>query len=173
MKTVLEDILTTQYKKEMISFLNSHPEYFDEAIELAMSEKQPYSWRAAWLLWSCIEENDHRIKVYVDKILNSLKTKQDGHQRELIKILSIMELNEEQEGHLFNLCMELWEKINKRPSVRYIAFKFIIKTALKHPDLCNEIRFLIQDHYMESLSPGIKRSITIMAKKIEKQQVNH
>jgi hypothetical protein len=36
----------------LISYLSAHPEYFEEAITLAISDKQPYSWRAAWLLWS-------------------------------------------------------------------------------------------------------------------------
>jgi len=47
MESALEKTLTSCYKEEMISFMNSHPEYFDEAVELAISDKQPYSWRAA------------------------------------------------------------------------------------------------------------------------------
>ncbi len=164
METVLEHILTSSYKDEMISFMDSHPEYFDEAIELAISNKQPYSWRSAWLLWSCIEENDNRIKEHINKIISSLDNKKDGHQRELLKILSQMKLNEEQEGLVFNVCMSLWEKINARPSVRYSAFVFILKIAKKHPELRNEITFFTQDRYLDSLSPGIKNSISLMIK---------
>ena len=58
METALEKTLTSCYKHEMISFMENHPEAFDEAIQLTVSDKQPYSWRAAWLLLSCIEEND-------------------------------------------------------------------------------------------------------------------
>ncbi len=65
--------------------MENHPEYFNEAIELALVDKQPYSWRAAWLLWSCMEENDKRIRKYLKKIIDSLKSKDDGHQRELTK----------------------------------------------------------------------------------------
>ena len=162
METALEHILTSAYKDEMISFMDSHPECFDEAIELAISNKQPYSWRSAWLLWSCIEENDKRIKGHINNIINSLYNKKDGHQRELLKILSQMELNEEQEGLIFNVCMSVWEKINKKPSVRFIAFMFILKIAKKHPELRNEIAFFTQDRYLDSLSPGIKNSISLM-----------
>ena len=166
METALEQILTSSYKDEMISFMDSHPEYFEEAIELAISNKQPYSWRAAWLLWSCMEENDKRIQGYIKNIINTITTKKDGHQRELLKILLQMELNEEQEGYLFNVCMTVWEKINKKPSVRFTAFKFIIKIAKKHPDLSNEIAFFTQNQYLDSLSPGIKRSLSIMIKEL-------
>lgn len=164
METPLEQLLMNSYKDEMISTMDSHPEYFEEAIELAISDKQPYSWRAAWLLWSCMEENDQRIQGYINKMINTLTTKNDGHQRELLKILLLMELNEEYEGFLFNVCVTIWEKINKEPSVRLTAFKVIVKIAKKHPDLSHEINYFTQNQYMDSLSPGVKRSISKMIK---------
>ena len=75
METVLESKLISSYKKEMISFLESHPEHFDEAIKLAISDKQPFAWRAAFLLTSCMEENDKRIQKYIKSIVEKIKTK--------------------------------------------------------------------------------------------------
>ena len=62
--------------------------------------------------------------------------------------------------------MDIWEQINKTPSVRINALKFIIKIAKKHPDLAKEITFLTEDHYLESLSPGAKNSVTKLMKKL-------
>jgi hypothetical protein len=164
MESTLEHKLLNTYKKEMISFMNAHPEYFEEAIQLAFSDKQPYSWRAAYVLWSVIKENDKRIQKHIKKIVNAVKDKNDGHQRELLKILLMMELDEKYESKLFDICMNLWEQINKAPSVRVNAFKFILKIAKKHPELKQEISFLTQDHFMESLSPGARHSIKILMK---------
>lgn len=162
METALENILISTYKTDMISYMNTHPEDFEEAVKLAIADKQPYSWRAAWLLWSCMEENDQRIQKYIKEIINSLKSKNDGHQRELLKILLQMELNQKFEGLVFNICLDVWEQINKNPSVRFTALKFIIKIVKKHPELSKEITFLTQDQYLESLSPGVKKSISKM-----------
>ena len=164
METELENILMTSYKDGMISFMNSHPEVYEEAIELAVSDKQPYSWRAAWLLWSCMNENDKRIQGQIKNIVNSIAAKNDGHQRELIKILLQMELSKDDEGILFNTCMNLWEQIDKKPSVRLTAFKFIVKIAKKYPELSDEITLLTQNHYLESLSSGVRYSISKMIK---------
>jgi len=164
-ETNLEHILVNTYKAEMISYLKAHPEDFDEAIRIAISDKQPYSWRAAWLLWSCMEENDKRVQGYNDDIIKALPTKNDDHQRELIKILQQMELNEEQESYLFDVCVSVWEKVNNKPSVRFNAFKFIVKMAKKYPDLSNEVKFLTQDHYLEFLSAAAKKSISKMLTK--------
>jgi hypothetical protein len=158
MQSPLEKTLTSCYKNEMISFMNAHPEYFEEAVELAVSDKQPYSWRAAWLLWSVIEENDKRIKKFINRIVNAAKTKSDSHQRELLKILLMMEVDEKYESVLFDLCMNIWVQISKAPAVRVNALKLIVKIANKHPELKKEISFLAQDHYLESLSPGARHS---------------
>ena len=167
MESVLENKLMTLYKEGMISYLKTHPNYFDEAIQLAISDKQPYSWRAAFLLWGCMEENDIRIRKYFKSIVDCIKTKKDGHQRELLKILYKMEINEKYEAQLFNICMNLWEQIDKDPSVRITALKFIIKIVKKYPELSAEIMVLMQDQYLESLSPGVKRS----ANKIIKEAI--
>jgi len=166
METALEHILTSTYKDAMIAYLNTHPESFEEAITLAISDKQPYGWRSAWLLWSCMEENDRRIKGYIKKIINTISTKGDGHQRELLKILQRMELDEEDEGMLLHECVTLWEKTNIRPSVRYTAFMFMNKMVARYPDLNHEIELLTEDHYLETLSPGIKVAIKKIMKKL-------
>ncbi|MBT8380178.1 MAG: hypothetical protein KJN64_13200 [Ignavibacteria bacterium] len=166
--SVLEDKLLNSYKDEMISFMHSHPEYFDEAIELAVGDKQPYSWRAAWLLWSCMEENDKRVKKYTTKIVDTLKAKDDSHQRELLKILLKMDLSEKYESILFDHCMDIWEGINKPPAVRVNALKFIVKIAKKHPELAKEISFLTENHYLESLSPGAKNSVSKLMRELDR-----
>jgi hypothetical protein len=166
METALEWTLLNSYKADMISYLAAHPEDFEEVIKLAIADKQPYSWRAAWLLWSCMEENDQRIQGYLKKIINTLSDKNDDQQRELLIILQKMEISEELEGSLFDHCVTVWERIGKKPSVRYNAFKIIIKIAKRHSDLSHEIGFLVQDQYLESLSPTVKRSISKMMKEI-------
>jgi hypothetical protein len=164
METALEHILTSCYKTEMISYMAAHPEDFNEAIKLALSDKPPYSWRAAWLLWSCMENNDQRIQGYCKIIIDKLSSCNDNQMRELLKILLNMEVNEEFEGLLFNICVSVWEKINKKPSIRFNAFRMIIKIAKKYPDLTQEIVFLTQNQFMDTLSPGAKKSIVKMIK---------
>ncbi len=166
METALEHILTNTYKDHMIRWMDAHPEAFDEALKLAVSDKPRYSWRAAWLLWSCMEKNDPRVQPFIQDIISSLHTKNDDHQRELLKILLFMELSEEHEGVLFDVCTALWEKIHKKPSVRFNALKMILKITKNHPDLYSEIKFLLQDQYLDSLSSAARKSIIRMTKEI-------
>lgn len=167
MTTELEHLLLSSHKDEMISFMEAHPEVFDQAIKLAISDKKPCSWRAAWLLWSCIEENDPRVQGYVKDIIDTIKTKNHNHQRELMKILQQMELNEEYQGYLLDVCVTIWKKIDNKPSVRFNAFKMIMKIAQKHPDLTNEVVLLTQNQYMDYLSSSAQKSISKMVKDLK------
>lgn len=166
METPFEHILLNSHKAYLISYMNEYPLSFEEAIKLTLTDKKPYSWRAAWLLWSCMEVNDRRIRKHVKDIINILPDRKDNQQRELLKILQQMQIMEEFEGLLFDHCVEVWEKINKQPSVRFNAFKMIVQIAKKHPDLSKEIFSLTQIQYMESLSPGVKKSIYQRIKEI-------
>ena len=166
METALEQILTRSYKEKMIRHMAEHPEDFEEAIQLAVLDKPPYSWRAAWLLWSCMENNDERLQGYIKEIIVIIPTRKDNLQRELFKILYTMELNEEEEGKVFHICLEVWEQIHKKPSVRLNAFQLIIKIARKYPDLLHEIVLLTQDQYTDTLSPGVSHSVSKLVKTI-------
>jgi hypothetical protein len=164
MKTTLEHILTSSYKAQMISYMNAHPGDFEQLIQLACADKQPYSWRAAFLLWSCMDDNDHRVQKHIKTILYILPTKNDNHQREILKILLRMEISEEDEGFLFDHCISVWKNIGNRPSIRHTAFKFIARTINIHPELYHEISFLIHNQYIETLSSAVKKSIFRMIK---------
>jgi hypothetical protein len=170
MNTQLDQVLSTLYKEGMIEWLNAHPEAFDDTVRLALDNRQPFSWRAAWLLWSCMKPNDPGIIPYISDIIGVLNHRKDGHTRELIKILYRMELDEDCTGELLDTCIILWEQIHKNPSVRYNALLMILKIADKHPDLGNELKFLMQSHYTDSLSPGVRHSVNRMIHKFLKER---
>jgi hypothetical protein len=160
MEESLEYQLTARFsKKKLLAFINTDPKYFEQAIEFAISDEQPMAWRSAWLLGGAMSQNDVRLQNHVKAFIQTIKTRKDGHQRELLKILNKMDIDEDIEGYLFDICMTIWETITKSPSVRIKAFETLTKIAKKYPELNNEIEFLSEDHYTKTLSPGIKRSI--------------
>lgn len=159
MNKSLNDILTGRLRKEvLVSFLEDHPELFTETVEVSLGDIQPQGWRAAWLVFHCTKQNDPRLLTFVNRILEVIPAKGDGHQRELLKIINRMELTEDQESLLFDLCISIWEEIDKSPSVRGTAFQTLLTIVNKYPELKNEIGHLTQSHYTATLSPGIKHS---------------
>jgi hypothetical protein len=167
MNDSLENTLVTRFnKEELFSFINEHPAQFDKALKISLTDAQPQAWRAAWVLGHSMSKNDLRIKPHIPKIIKGLKTKKDGHQRELLKILEKMNISEAHEGYLFDICITIWADIYKSPSVRIVAFKTLVKIVKRYPELINEIESLTQNHFTETLSSGIKHSFAKLVKRL-------
>jgi len=109
--------------------------------------------------------NDRRVQGAVDSLIETLPSLKEGHQRQTIIILLKMQLDDEQEGKLFDICLNIWENIKLIPSTRITAMKFILSIVDKFLELKDEIKLWTQEQYTESLSPGIKHSLTNKYKK--------
>ena len=164
MQGELEKVLLRFKKEDMIEYLLSHKELYEYAIELAISDKKTYSWRAAWLLWSCLEQDNKLLYDAQYRIIIAIPSKKDGHQRELLKLLSLIQIEDDYLGLLFDTCLAIWKDISKSPSTRYTAFRMMIQISKKYPDLQNELVCVARENYIEALSPGIKNSIKRMIK---------
>jgi hypothetical protein len=161
-ETPLERALTHSYKSDMMEYLRQHPEAFEEAVGLALVDKPPYSWRAAWLLRSSMRKNDARIRKRYRDFVRAIRTVATNQQRELFKILEQMEPVDACEGELFDSCVTAWETLGAQPSVRMNAMRLLVKIAARHPDLFRELALLTRTHYLETLSPGVRHSVTLL-----------
>ena len=166
MQTELEYILNNSNKAGMIAYMKANPDSFEEAIRLSVIDKQPFSWRAAWVLFSYIDRNDIRMRPHLKEIIEVLPLRPDNQQRDLLMILQKMELDDDFAGKLLDICIEIWEKIGKQPSLRFNALKMIIKIAKSNPELKDEIKYLTEPFYLTDLSEGVKRSVQKMIKNI-------
>jgi hypothetical protein len=160
--TPLEHILIASNKAGMVRFLDEHNDDLEELINLAIADKQPFSWKAAWLLGGYIERGDRRMEGYADQIINSIPSKMANQKRDLLRVVDKLNLNDDQEGKVYDIALGLWEHIGLAPAVRYNAFKQMVRFARKYPELKHEIDLLTQGHYFENLSRGVKHSVRKM-----------
>jgi hypothetical protein len=145
-------------KTALLALLRKEPAYVEQALELCTSDQKPQAWRAAWLLHELKLKDDVRLLQRIPKILEVLPHREDGHQRELLRLLELLPLSESEESCLFDCSLTLWEDVSKSASLRITAFKALTRIAEKYPELRGELTFLTEEHFTESLSPGIKRS---------------
>jgi hypothetical protein len=166
----LKNILNGHLQKDPIVYLlRGNPAVFDEAIQLALQSDERTAWRAAWVLYHAMEDHDPRLQPYLPALISALRDKRDGHQRELLKIIERLKTDDDLEGELFDICMDIWENPGKSPSSRITAFRVMFRIAKKYPELLGELSFLLQEHYTESLSPGIRHSLQRMVEGSEQE----
>tara|TARA_B110000908_G_C9997567_1_gene332646 strand:+ start:109 stop:663 length:555 start_codon:yes stop_codon:yes gene_type:complete len=140
--------------------ISSNSNILDSIINLSIDNVHDFSWRSAWLISKSInKKNDNRYLSYVDKFISGLEGKKSSHKRELFKIILMFDLNEDQDGLLYNSAVDAWINIKLKPSTRFYAMVHILKIGTKYPSLRKEINFIINDQYLDSLSNGISTSI--------------
>lgn len=142
-------------RKAIIAHLKKEKEARDHFLEISLL-KDDYAWRAAWLLKNALHPRDN-YEQFIERAITVLPSLKDGHQREILKLFENLQIQESSEGPIFDICMGIWESPGKIPSTRMTAFLFILETVKKYPALKSELDHLTQNHYMETLSPGVKR----------------
>ncbi len=153
-------------KHRIVNQLNNNHQEFEKFFEFSISSDEPLAWRAAWLIRDCLAKNDKRLMDKGLLITKALKGKADGHQRELLKNIEFIPLNEDFEGYLFDACMTIWETLASIPSTRMTAFKTMLRIAEKYPDLKQDLKLLTEPHYIENLTPGIAATLRRELKKL-------
>lgn len=166
-KAALKHVLLDLYKDEMIAYMHTHPELFQDLISLAVGSDR-FSPRAAWLLSNCVDEGGKGFASRKREILRSIEGKSGGHQRDLVRVLSKLDSDDEEEGLLFDQCVALWSDPGNMPSVRHVSMRTLLQITEKYPELYNEVKILLKDKYLDSLSAGVRRSILRMKGETEK-----
>ena len=156
-----------QKKDDLIALFKNDPKALNKLIEFSLDHSNNKAWRASLLLGHLMTKNDKQVIPYIDKIIKILpQITHDGHQRQLLIILDKLTLNEDQNGHLFNHCLTIWEDVNKIPSTRIRSFRAMFKMTKNHPELKDELRLFTTDYFTRTLSPGIKVSFQKIINKI-------
>ncbi len=160
METIKQYILDKTPIDKWKPLVTENKDLLSHLFELSIANEEMYSWRAAWILDHLLKTFDYDISKEFDRITEALEGKTDGHQRQLLRFLLRIKLSKKQEGIVFDLCLTIWEDVNKIPSTRITAFKILSKIAKNYPELKNEISFFTTDYYTQTLSPGIKNSLS-------------
>ena len=155
----LEYVMNHYRKDGMMRVVKERDGAVQELADMALGSDPYLAWRAAWLLWSCMEANDIRVKPFVDRLIEHLPSTADNLKREIFKVLELMELSEEQEAILFDICVEEWKSVFKKPGIRFNAFKILVKIIRKYPEMSDFLDLLTEEQYLNTMSLTARKSL--------------
>lgn len=155
-------------KEAILARFEKNPGLFLEAAELVISIHSPQNWRSCWAIYHLMEDDDERLRSKIPDFIRAIPGKSDGHQRELIKVISKMELDEEEEGKMFDICINIWESPKLISSLRMTAFRLMMGTLSKYPQVVDELKYFVRPQYLDSLSPGIRNSVKKQFQQVKK-----
>jgi len=152
-------------------FLLEHPEHFDEALNIALSDKPATSMRAARVVQLASGEDPGLLIGHTKRIIDLLpELKEQGAQRSLIKAMIpiVGKLDEEELGPLAQTCFNWLEDSSTPPAIYVYSLEIIYGISNLNPDMKSELVSFLQLRKDER-SPGIKSKSAAILKKLHKE----
>ncbi len=137
-------------------------------LHLALHEKDPIAWRAAWVLDGSDELKSGLARKHISKIVKALPELESmGTLRSLLRMLTRYDIPENEQGLLIDLCFSYLVSELYPVAVKAHAMQIIYHHVLLYPELKNELIAVIEDQ-AENNSVGFKARGNILIKQMEK-----
>lgn len=160
-KQELIELICTRRPKEELQAICTQAVYRPYLVELCLGEDPKLNWRAAWLIRSLPRAEVQALFPSALGLIDRLQQPcpRDGYWREILKLISLLELNEEEEGLLYDAAIKIWEDLSLASAVRATALFTMAQIAEHYPELKQELLAYQDDHFLQGISPGIKKQI--------------
>jgi hypothetical protein len=153
-RSLLTNLPSRVEKEIYISGVGGSEAQFSSLLELVFTEKDPVSWRAAWVLDGSDEQYPGLAIRHISTIIQQLPDLEShGSLRSLLRMLCRHEIPEEDQGLLIDLCFSYMTSELYPVAVKVHAMQIIYNHALLYPELKEELRTVIEDQ-MENNSVG-------------------
>ena len=167
-RSLLADIPSGVGRDLLSSEVIKSPSHFDTLLQLALHEKDPLAWRAAWVLDGSDEKKPGLAHKHISNIVQALpELESKGSLRSLLRMLTRYDIPEEEQGLLIDLCFSYLVSELFPLAVKVHAMQIIYLHVLIYPELKNELIAVIEDQE-ENNSVGFKSRGRNLIKQLEK-----
>lgn len=129
-----------------ISEVGNSEEKFCMLLDLALNEKDPVAWRAAWILDGSDELHPGLAYNSIGQIVCRLpEVESSGTLRSLLRLLCRYPIDEEDQGILIDLCFGYMVSELYPVAVKVHAMQIIYNHVLMYPELKEELVTVIED----------------------------
>ncbi len=159
-KMTKEDIIELIDSWENLAFLKHeivrNTEYYQSLMEIALYNSNQKSWRAAYLVDQINDDYPKLIYPYLHKMIEQVRIeKSAGKKRHFLKLISLNDLTKNQQGHIFDFCVETLRSAKEPTAVRVHAMQILHNIALKESELIPEILLIIENEMEYHSTAGI------------------
>jgi hypothetical protein len=137
--------------------------HFRALLDMALHEKDPLAWRAAWILDGSAEKHPEIAVGHIHRIIRKLPgIKSTGVTRSLLRLLCRYEIPEEDQGLLIDLCFGYMVSELYPVAVKVHAMQLIYNHVLLYPELKGELRTVIEDQVIHNSAGFRSRGMRII-----------
>ncbi len=130
----------------------------NDLISLFLTDEYRVVQRAAWPISVIAEHNPLLILPYLDQLIRSAtKSKAPiAVKRNVIRLLQFVEIPEQFQGDIMNLCFDFLANPNEAIAVRCFSMTVLYNLSKYYTDIKGELRAIIEDILEHSPTPALK-----------------
>lgn len=129
---------------------------YKNLMEIALYDSNKKSWRAAYLIDKINDSFPELLFPYLQEMIDQVRIeKSSGKKRHFLKLISLNELNKNQQGFIFDFCIETLKSAKEPAAVRVHAMQILHNIALNEIELIPEILLIIKDELENHSTAGI------------------
>ncbi|MDO9511263.1 MAG: hypothetical protein Q7J34_05870 [Bacteroidales bacterium] len=168
----LENLLIKELSKANIDFVGGlaiqDEAVFEELWSLFLSNRDPASRRAAWVIDTLSEETPKLIEKRIDEIIEALPYFiHPALRRHSLRMLRPFNISEKHLGFLTGFCFEHLLKASEPPAVKVHCMDILMKISETEPSIKRELSDSIRWRMHEE-SPGFQNRALKYLTKLEK-----
>ncbi len=142
--------------------------HFRSLLEIALYDKDPLAWRAAWLLDGSDEQYPGSAAIHISTVVQQLpQLESKGSLRSMLRLLCRYEIKEEDQGLLIDLCFGYMVSEIYPVAVKVHAMQVIYNHVLLYPELKGELVSVLEDQIANN-SVGFKSRANRIIRQLEK-----
>lgn len=140
----------------LINKISRNTDYYQNLMEVALYNPNQKSWRAAYLVDKINDDYPKLLFPFLQKMIEQVRIeKSTSKKRHFLKLISLNILNKNQQGLIFDFCIETLKSAKEPAAVRVHAMQILHNIALKEPELIPEILLIIENELEYHSTAGI------------------
>ena len=148
----------------LTEYVGGSQQRFDILMDLFLNDEYRVVQRSGWVVSSVAEKYPKLIMPYLKECIAYLENPpHDAVKRNILKVLSAMDIPEEHQGTLVDRCFKFLYDPKEPIAVHAFAMQVIFEIGKKEPDLFYELKQILEENF-ETGSAGYK----VRAKRILK-----
>ena len=155
-RATLENAYSKAGALQIADYIGSDPERFRVLMDIFLFEEYRIAQRSAWVVSHVADRHVFRINPYIHAMVDRMKTSNQGAiKRNTLRVFAMMELPEECQGRVVDVCFNILDNPKEPIAVRVHAMQNLWNICQKEPELIPELKVIIEDH-MATGSAGFR-----------------
>jgi hypothetical protein len=140
----------------IVNYIGNDEKKFAKLIHLVLKGDEIIKQRAAWVMSYCIINYPYLAIPHLNNLIDLLeKPVHNALKRNVVRFLQFIDISEEHQGKIFDICIKLLLNNNEAIAVHAFAMSVCANICKKHPELKHELKLIINEMIQQG-SPAIK-----------------